>query len=38
MVGLTLSQNSAEMFEGENMHGKEYNSEDIGRAPGRGKI
>jgi len=38
MVGITLSQNSTEMFEGENMHGKEYNSEDIRRAPSRGKI
>jgi hypothetical protein len=38
MVGITLSQNSTEMFEGENMHGEEYNSEDTGRAPGRGKI
>ena len=38
MVGITLSQNSTEMFEGEKMHGKEYNSEDIRRAPGRGKI
>jgi len=38
MVGITLSQNSTKMFEGENMHGKEYNSKDIGGAPGRGKI
>ena len=38
MVGLTLSQNSTEMFEGENMHEKKYNSENIGRAPGGGKI
>jgi hypothetical protein len=38
MVGLTLPQNSTKMFEGENMHGKEYNSKNIGRASGSGKI
>ena len=37
-IGITLSQNSTEMFEGENMHGKKYNSKDTGRAPSRGKI
>jgi len=38
MVGITLSQNLTEMFEGEKLHGEEYNSKDTGRAPGRWKI